>query len=253
MTKNILNATLVLLGAGSLMTGCNFEQPEAPCFVQDSISWYAKYDPVDEPRRADGTACPATDIAPVGERVGVFKYSDPEDLSKSLLTIRPNGLVVLAGRDAGDNKRQTAVGTFAVEPDENDFCAATGFNPAVVNAAATGSAPQTDVTYEFSNVRVYASPKAPGTQLTGELKYTRNGCVSTYVVRALWPSVGCTVGANRDADPDNACGNGSGLNPDFDAECMARSGAATSCGAFVPEHDGCCVPKKAVPSFIDAE
>ncbi len=247
MTKNILNAALVLLGAGSLMTGCNFEQPEAPCFVQDSTAWYAKYDPVDEPRDTNGAACAL--VAPLGERIGVYKFTDPDDLSKSLLTIRPNGTASLGARDSGNPQQQTAVGSLAVEPDANDFCAATGFSTASVNAAATASAPAVTVSYEFSNVRVYSAAQAPGTQLTGELKYTRNGCTSTYVVRAMWPAEPCIVGANKETDPADACGNGSGLNPDFDAECMALP--TPNCGSLDPAtYTGCCVPKKAIPSFI---
>jgi hypothetical protein len=247
MTKNILNAALVLLGAGSLLTGCDFEQPAAPCFVQDSTAWYAKYDPVDEPRDANGAACAI--VAPLGERIGVYKFTDPDDLSKSLLTIRPNGTASLGARDSGNPQQQTAVGSLAVEPDANDFCAATGFSTASVNAAATASAPAVTVSYEFSNVRVYSAAQAPGTQLTGELKYTRNGCTSTYVVRAMWPAEPCIVGANKETDPADACGNGSGLNPDFDAECMALP--TPNCGSLDPAtYTGCCVPKKAIPSFI---
>jgi hypothetical protein len=250
MTKNILNAALVLLSAGSLLTGCDFEQPEAPCFVQDATNWYAKYDPVDEPRDANGAACAVS--APLGERIGVYKFTDPDDLSKSLLTIRPNGTAALGARDTGDSKLQTAVGSLAAEPDADDFCAATGFSAATADAPATASAPANNIRYEFSNVRVYSAPQAPGTQLTGELKYTRNGCTSTYVVRALWPAEPCIVGANRDTDPADACGNGSGLNPDFDAECMAfPTGVAPNCGSLDPAtQTGCCVPKKAIPSFL---
>ncbi len=245
MTKNIINAALVLLGGGALLTGCNFEQPDAPCFVQDSTAWYAKYDRVDE------GSCPAADLAPVGERIGVFKYSDPDDIeNKTLLTIRPNGVAALAASDDSTERSQTAQSRFTARPDENDFCLANAFNPAEVVVAGN---PGTSIRYEFSNVRVYASPKAPGTQLTGELRYTKNGCTSTYVVRALWPAVGCTVGSTEAA---TACGNGSGLNPDFDAECMAfPTGTAPNCGAtpamLTEGYNGCCVPKKAIPSFIE--
>lgn len=247
MTKNILNAALVLLGAGSLLTGCDFEQPEAPCFVQDSTAWYAKYDPVDEPKDANGNACAI--VAPLGERIGVYKFVDPDDLSKSILTIRPNGLASLGARDSGDSQRQTAVGAFATEPDAQDFCAAPDFSAAAVNAAATASSPANNITYQFSNVRVYSAPSAPGTQLTGELKWTRNGCTSTYVVRAMWPAEPCIVGANKETDPADACGKGSGLNPDFDAECMALP--TPNCGSPDPAtYTGCCVAKKAIPSFV---
>lgn len=249
MTKNILNAALVLTAAGSLLTGCDFEQPEAPCFVQDATNWYAKYDPVDEPRDATGAACAI--VAPLGERIGVYKFVDPDKLDQPLITIRPNGTAALGGRDPGDPARQTAIGNLAAEPDATDFCAATNFSVATVNAAATATAAATTVSYEFSNVRVYSAPSAPGTQLTGELKWTKDGCTSTYVIRALWPAEGCIVGADKASDPADACGNGSGLNPDFDAECMALP--APNCGSLNPEHNGCCVPSKAIPSFVASE
>ncbi len=46
MTKNIVSVTAAVLGAGALVTGCNFEQPNAGCIVQDAsfANWYAKYD-----------------------------------------------------------------------------------------------------------------------------------------------------------------------------------------------------------------
>ncbi|WP_164007382.1 hypothetical protein [Pyxidicoccus trucidator] len=247
MTKNILKTALVVLGAGSLMTGCDFEQPEAPCFVQDATNWYAKYDVVQEPRLADGTAC--TFSPGIGERLGVYKFVDPDNRAEPLITIRPTGLTALAGRDSGDPARQTALGRLSAEPDAEEFCSGTGFSVATVDAAATATAAATSVTYEFSNVRVYSAPSAPGTQLTGELKYTRDGCTSTYVIRALWPAEGCIMGADRGSDPANACGNGSGLNPDFDATCVAIA----NCGSLNPDHDGCCVPAKPIPSFVASE
>ncbi|QSQ19738.1 hypothetical protein JY651_31190 [Pyxidicoccus parkwayensis] len=246
MTKNILKTVLAVVSMGSLMAGCNFDQPEAGCFVQDATNWYAKYDLVSEPKRADGTACTAQ--PPIGERLGIYKFVDPDHLDKPTLTIRPTGLVSLGARDSGDPSRQTATGQFSAEPDGDDFCGANNFTAATVEAAATSTAAATTVTYEFSNVRVYSAPSSPGTQMTGELKWTKDGCTSTYVVRALWPAAICIPGSTEAA---TSCGEGSGLNPDFAAECA--SPAAPNCGATGDQvaagFTGCCIASKSIPSF----
>jgi len=246
MTKNILKTALVVLGAGSLVTGCNFEQPEAPCFVQDAGNWYAKYDPIDTPRRLDGTTCTA--VLPLGERLGVYKFVDPDNQGASLLTIRPAGLAGLGARDPGPPSRQTATGSFATKPDANDFCSATDFSIATVDAAATTTpaAAATTVTYEFSEVRVYSAPSAPGTQLTGTLKYTKDDCISTYTVRAMWPAEPCIKGTTA---PATNCGAGSGLNPDFAATCADVANCGATPDQVAAGYNGCCIPAKAIPSF----
>lgn len=235
MTKNLFKTALAVISVGSLMSGCDFEQPVAGCFVQDSSNWAFKYDLVGEPKLADGvTDCAA--VPPDAERVGVFKFVDPDHPENAVLTLRPAALTALAGRDSGSPSRQTATGKLAAEPDANDFCAATDFSAAIVEAAATTTAAKTTVTYEFSNWRVYSAPSAPGTQMTGELKYTKDGCTSTYVVRGLWPTIVCDPDSD---EPAENCGEGSGLNPDFAATCAPVSHI--------------CVPAKAVPSFNETE
>ncbi|NTX04899.1 hypothetical protein [Myxococcus sp. CA040A] len=237
MTKNIFNAAMVLVGTASVLTGCNFDQPEAPCFVQDNANWVVKYDAVDSPTLVNGGgAC--TIVAPPGELLGVFKFNDPDNLNNSLLTIRPNGLASIASRDPGAPSEQTALGALATEPDDKDFCAAPSLSAATVNAAATSTAAATTLRYEFTNVDVYAAPFAPGTQLKGELKYTKDGCASNYTMRALWPAIACSP---SDA---TACGPDSGLNPDFAAECLTIRFNADGTPAA-----SYCVPSKQIPSF----
>ncbi|WP_342379273.1 hypothetical protein NVS55_07480 [Myxococcus stipitatus] len=235
MTKNILKATMVLVGATTALAGCNFDQPEAPCFVQDHISWVARYDPVDTPKQADGSACTNVEgqKAPAAEAVGVFKFTDPDDLTKSLLTIRPAGLASRGALDPNSPPtQQTALGAFASEP-TNDFCAAPSLSLASVNAQATSSAAATSISYQYKNMEVYAAAAVPGTQMRGELVYTRDGCISTYAVRALWPAVPC------DPSDATACGPGTAnLNPDFAAECVRTSPTA-----------GICAPSKPIPSL----
>jgi hypothetical protein len=228
MTKNILNAALVLTTAGSLLTGCDFEQPEAPCFVQDAGNWYAKYDPVDEPRDANGNAC--TLVAPLGERIGVYKFVDPDKLDQPLITIRPNGTAALGARDAGDSKRQTALGNLSAEPDAQDFCTGSNFTPATVDAAFVPAVPP-------STSNPQGRPAQPATTVT-------------YVIRAMWPAEPCIMGADKATDPADACGAGSGLNPDFDATCMEIQNCGQNAALLAAGYNGCCVPAKAIPSFV---
>ncbi|MBN1208308.1 MAG: hypothetical protein JXB05_25840 [Myxococcaceae bacterium] len=231
MIKNIVSGAAVLLGAGALLTGCNFDQPSAGCITQDSPSWAAKYDLKEGQTIPDG--CKAE---MVGELLGVFKYTNPDAAGQSRLTLRPATLASRAARDPGDPYLQTAVGTLAEEPDAQEFCGATDFSPATVNAAASASEDATSITYQFANVKVFASPKAPGTQLTGDVTITRDGCSLQYTVRALWPAVGCDPDPNN-KNPLETCGEGSGISPDFAVVCN--------------EDLGFCVLEKPVPSFKD--
>ncbi len=225
MTKNILNTALVLVGAGGLLTGCNFEQPEVPCFVQDSPSWAIKYDPVDDP------AC--ADRAPPAELVGVYKFFNPHNPAQTILALRPAGLASLGARDTTNPpSTQTATGSLALEPDAEDFCRASSFTEAKVNAAATATAAAVGLSYVYDFVGVYSAPDTPGTQLRGAFTYTRNGCASKYEMRGLWPAIGCDP--ESDVPAEN-CGAGSGLNPDFAAVCDPDAHF--------------CVPEKAIPSF----
>ncbi len=241
MTKNIVKTALVLVGTGSLLTGCNFDQPEAGCFVQESPHWAVKYELVEAAKDANGAPCEA--VAPTAEMVGVYKYVNPET-GASRLALRPQGLASRGTADnSTDQSEQTALGDLATERDGDDFCAASNFPAARVNIAVENGTDS--IVYEYSNVRVYSAPSAPGTQLTGELRYTKRvgavECTSTYVMSAIWPAVGCDP--ESDSPADN-CGEGSGLNPDFAATCITTADCAIYGG-----ETNCCVPSKPIPSF----
>ncbi len=230
MIKNIVSVTAAVLSAGVLLTGCNFEQPGAGCIVQDAsfANWYAKYDLKDGQNLTP--ACQALVVK--GELWGVFKFTDPEKPNSAVLTIRPQGLYSRASRDPGDPYLQNAVGKLDDEPDASNFCAAKDFSLATVNASAAGTTPATSISYQFSNVRVYADPRAPGTQIGGDLTYTRDGCTIQMGVRALWPAVACDPESTK---PAESCGEGSGINPEFAVVCdpdLSR-----------------CVPAKEIPSL----
>jgi hypothetical protein len=264
MSKRIVSA-VALVGAASIITGCNVKQPSAGCQVQDAdfASWQAVY-----------TLKSATDASKCqqqwGEALGVFKYVDPEKESSNRLAIRPESAAALTEYTMDDEDHtvvarveNAAVATsiaaeLADEPDANSgLCAATEFAPSTVQVEALmdGSrelAPAQTLTYAFENVAVYSAPRAPGTQLMGSLKYTDSltGCDATYDMLALWPQTACDPEAFANPTDENAadrCGEGSGINPDFDAVCVAGIGPFDDDGARL----GGCVPNasKGIPSF----
>jgi hypothetical protein len=57
-----------------------------------------------------------------------------------------------------------------------------------------------DIKYEWSNVKVYVSASAYGTQLSADLVYTKDGCKATYRVSAVYPVVSCGVPLNPPAE-----------------------------------------------------
>ena len=83
--------------------------------------------------------------------------------------------------------------------------------------------PAQAVKYEWSDVKVYVTAAAQGTQFSGHLKYTQDSCTAEYNVLAVWPSVPC--GSDADccpaADPLGGRVTGSGINPDFPMKCDA--------------------------------
>jgi hypothetical protein len=260
MSKRIASA-VALLGAASIISGCDIKQPSAGCQVQDAdfANWQALYTLKSS---TDATKCQAQ----WGEALGVFKYVDPEVANSNRLAIRPEGAAALTEFTMDDEDEtvvarvdNAAVATsiaaeLAEAPDEKSgLCAATEFAPATVSARAvvnetTGETlvPAQTVSYAFENVQVYSAPRAPGTQLMGTLKYTDSatGCDAVYDVLALWPQTSCDVDAFANPTEANAadrCDIGSGINPDFDAVCLPIG----------HDGDGACVPNpaKGIPSF----
>jgi hypothetical protein len=233
MIKNIVSTAAALAGMSLLLTGC--EQPSAGCVVQDSTSWYARYD-VKEGQNISA-ACAA--LIPKGETVGVFKYVNPEVENSAVLTLRPNTLASRSRLDPTVNVPtegiypQTAIGNLAAEPDGEDLCGTTDWTVASVNASASGTTPATQISYTFSNVRMVARPDAPGTQMGGDIVFSRTQdgvtCTANLTMRAIWPAVPC------DPTDANSCGPEHSVNPIF----------ATVCDPEV----NFCVPSKPVPSF----
>ena len=60
------------------------------------------------------------------------------------------------------------------------------------------AAPAYDVSYAFSNVRVYYTPAAIGTQFAADLTYTQGDCEAKYRVSAVYPMVSCAAAIVHD-------------------------------------------------------
>lgn len=116
----------------------------------------------------------------------------------------------------------------AVPPDPND-----------PDDMGSPEVPAMSVKYEWSDVKVYVTPSAQGTQFSGHLKYTQDTCSAEYNVAGVWPSIFCGVDKEVDdgmggkmtvtvpeaslccpnADPLGGRITGSGINPDFPMKC----------------------------------
>ena len=215
--------TRYLLGLGLaavLSASCDSSQPPIGCPVQ-SLVWSATYKP------KAGNTCP---VKP-GEQLGIQKYSNPE--RNELLTIKPETLEALDARDP--SRLPYSLGNLAKDSDAEGFCAVSNLAVAEKNApAGDGDEPAIDVAYRWNNVRILATPSAPGTQMVADLEYTENGCTGQYEVWAMWPG---DVSCENDAgEPDDSlCASAGTINPDF----------ATVCEPTVKF----CVPAKRPPSL----
>jgi hypothetical protein len=152
-----------------------------------------------------------------------------------------------------------ALGTFeTVAPDADGFCVMKAPKPAVqefpkvagIPGDPTAMPPIDDipelpaesVSYTWTDVKVYVTAAAQGTQFSGHLKYTDDMCSAEYNVAGVWPAISCAnevddgvddMGNPKtkivpeaafccpSADPLGALGRitGSGINPDFPMKC----------------------------------
>lgn len=192
------------------------------------------------------------------------KSDKAPNYDETSIAIQPGFTLGLLGNAAGamvepnPKDKPYAYGTFdAAEPDADDFCVANDLSPARVRLPVapawempdpedtTGMAPPItnpeqpaiDLQYAFSNVRVYTTAAAVGTQFAADLTLTQDGCTAKYEVAALYPYVACAKDADCSAEPDASDGRplGSGINPDFSVRCDPDLMV--------------CVPKKAPPSL----
>jgi hypothetical protein len=175
-----------------------------------------------------------------------------------------NGIPSVCGHVTLDTNASDAPysqGAFAQQfPDANNMCQVQNLQPArqVLTSTPLSVGPMMmptlspyqpdDVGYTWTNVNVYVTAAAQGTQFSADTTYTENGCTASYHVIGMWPAVSCTVTIpdpkdpkgltplNQVATPDlcNPCAEpdkqrfvGSGISPDFTTTC--KQIFSTSC------------------------
>lgn len=243
---------LLLVGASS----ASCEQPDLLCDV-GSGPYTTRYFPKDGVE--DCLAIP-------GELVGMTTYNpaaadgDTLDLSQTVIAVQPSSLGALAdgARDAAGavdpalDHTLFASGDYTNKPAEDGFCSAPSLTAAEQHIPETaytgedGSAqvfPETRLSYEWTDMRVFMTFATPGYAATGEVTITKevtdpmtgmkSSCASTYVASALFPAVGCggtdAMGMPTGAPDDTKCcatadlasgrSFGSGIHPEFKVKC----------------------------------
>ena len=168
----------------------------------------------------------------------------------SSIAIQPDAIGVLRARveasdlsDTDPTHKLYSVGTFSTADPVNEFCEVPKFDnaaeqdlPAALEIAPDPADPKdkgspaqaaTKIKYAWSNVRIYVKAAAIGTQMSGDLVYTRDGCSATYKVVGVYPAHPCADDMGKadeklcapDADPGAGIAVGSGISPDFPVKC----------------------------------
>jgi hypothetical protein len=190
-----------VLAAVAALVGCA-DQPEPKCSVARG-NFAATYTLIS----GEGECAELK-----GEILGVQAYNartsktDPTpDYDHTSIGIQPQSITdfIWGGATDEDSKHKPfALGKFSSkEPDSQGFCAAPKLSVSRFSSAevpeqsdactTTPALPAVDFKYEFSDVRVYSTVAALGTQLSATLNYTKDGCSAKYRVRAVYPAVSC--------------------------------------------------------------
>jgi hypothetical protein len=249
MMKILAKGTLAAAVVGALLAstyGC--DQPKAKCAAGRG-AFAAVYKPVSGP-----PSC--ADLK--GEQVGFGTYNQPgkegkPNLDVAQIAIQPVGLgnlVDSASAAGAEDKDPThkpySLGFFTTAEPEGDFCTVPSLTVATQSIGAIAedpdneipASPATTVTYTWSNVKLYVTPSALGTQFTADLVLKTDNTECGYKVQGMYPYVECgkedpanpkkTIPDDLDgiaracapeADEDAGRPTGSGINPDFPTHC----------------------------------
>lgn len=149
--------------------------------------------------------------------------------------------ITLLDRDPDPSKEHHpyGFGTWtSVEPDANGICTVKDVKPAEQDfpkipaskdmmGMETPEVPASTIKYEWSNLKVYVTAAAQGTQFSADLTYTQDACSADFHVRGVWPLVGC-IKLDKEGNPANVDGQ----------SLLDEKGNPT--GPFVPDDSLCC-------------
>lgn len=217
-------SSLIAVSAG--LVAC--DQPSPKCNIARGL-FSAKYTLV--PGSVTGTG-DCGDI--LGEELWVHGYTqpkpgssqpDPNHIQVGIISTTTQGIKSRAecnGIESSSQETAYSIGSFvSAKPDNDDFCHVPTLTPSQVTVTeqesiqcdpcfpALPAEPAHDVRYEWSNVRVYVTASANGTQFAADLKRSLDGCSAQFKVTALYPSVSCAGFPVVDMNP--ATGDDAGL------------------------------------------
>jgi hypothetical protein len=240
----------VLIGA-TFAGSCSSEEPKIVCQTPQG-AFSAKY----SLQSGSGDCAKLT-----GDLLRVHTYPAAPDspdawarFDKPSVALRPDQITDLIGEYKAEGKMEQRLysgGPFVNEfPGPDGFCTVGSMTSTALSLDAVPADPMdpmskplpaVDLKYEWTNVRIYVSAAAIGTEFTADLKYTQDGCIATYKVTALYPSVGCEktmtvkgpdgkpmeMGTGKPDDdacfpcaqPDKGHPTGSGIVPNIDVAC----------------------------------
>jgi hypothetical protein len=223
------------------------DQPAPKCNVAHGPFW-AKYTLVS----GEGDCAMLT-----GEELDVQSYYAPRsgsderpDYDKVSIAIAPMTITAALSNAAGLAEPDAedvpyALGRFTTTtPTSDGLCSAPKLSAASLRLPAVPAhevdmctsvpdAPAYDVRYEFSNVRVYYTPSAIGTQFGADLTYTADGCTAKYKVAAVYPMVSCGVPTPLEDAGSRGAGDAE-LPDDEDGGVAADGGTDVDAGEACP-------------------
>ena len=208
-----------------------------------------------------------------GEILSIQSYNAPSngtggrpDPDKVSIAIQPASISDLLGATRAEpnaEDRPFAIGRFdSAEPDADEFCVAPSLSVAQLRLPAVDeevlmcttepAQDAVDIKYEWSNVRVYATASAYGTQLAADLVYTKDGCRATYRVTAVYPVVSCAVPLNPPSEePEEPAEEPPADEEPLDPEACPPEEEVVDPGEMVPDDSLCAaVEDPASGSFV---
>ncbi len=249
MRTQLWTAAVAAVGALALASCSGAVQPGPACLAGHG-GWAAKYTP--KPGQTLTGAC----AVKKGEVVGIETYygtGTSRDLEKfALKTATLTALEDTANIGLDPDHSIISLGNFAdPRPDADNFCSVPSFSAAEQHLPADGADPAVDISYKWSNVKLFVTAASPGQQLSAELEYSEDGCTAKYDVSAVYPAVDCGVtdedgnyvmnGSVFEVDETLCAGSnvyGRSIQPTYPVKCDASIHL--------------CVLDGAVPSFREA-
>ncbi len=245
MMKILTKGTLAAAVVGALIAstyGCDQPKPKCAAGRGAFIGVYTKTSGPDDCAKLKGEILGFSTYNPPGPKEGKPNL----DIASIAIQSESLGTLVDTAESAGSvdkdpTHKPYGLGFFTTAEPENDFCTvpqltvATQSIPEVKEDLANEieASPATTVSYAWSNVKLYVTSAALGTQFTADLTLTTDGVACGYRVLGMYPYVDCSKADPADPDksvPDEgACApeadedagrpTGSGINPDFPTKC----------------------------------